>query len=206
MKLKDLLLGFACIALTSVAIAQDFDIKQGDTIVSASSFGKGDHVLIALPGAIRGSNPDKNSLRGRASEIANENAGIRVISISWSGPGDVAAAVRFAKESGAKKISLLGHSRGAGLAAQFASSQPDGEFDTIILLSSGDDQGIPLTKSKKLFVYSKGDSLARWTPRSFEKSAEPKELIALNGSGHGSGDLKAARPSLIADIVAVLKR
>lgn len=206
MKLKDLLLGFACIALASGAIAREFDIKQGDTMVSALGYGKGDHVLILLPGASQGSNPDKNSLRGRASEIANENAGIRVISISWSGPGDVAAAVRFAKETGAKKISLLGHSRGAEMAGRFASSQPDGEFDTIILLSSSDDQGIPLAKSKKLFVYNKGDSLARWTPSSFEKSAEPKELIALNGSGHGSSDLKSQRPSLIADIVATLKR
>lgn len=205
MKLRNLLFGFVCVALAGSAIAQEFDIKQGDAIVSALNFGKGDHVVIAL----HGYQQDRNFFKGYGDEIAK--AGFRVISIDWSGNrgsgfNEVGAAVKFAREQGAKKLSLLGTSRGAELAANYARAQPDGEFDTLVLLSSIDDKGIPLTKTKKLFVFSKYDSKASWTPTVADKSAEPKQLIMLGGSGHGLSNLVAEKADLMQDVIAALKR
>lgn len=206
MKSRNFFVGIAFLAIGGIALAQEFDIKQGDVVVPAFSQGNGDHVLLMLPGAAANSRSNRDGLKNTAIEIAKGNDGIKAISISWFGYGDVAAAVRFAKENGAKKISLLGFSAGAEMAGRFASSQPDGDFDTIVLLGSIDDQGIPLKKTKKLFIHSNVDSIGRWTVKSFEQSSDPKEILVLERSGHSVRDFKAERPSLIADIVAALKR
>ena len=206
MKSRNILVGIAFLAIGGIALAQEFDLKQGEVVVPAFSQGNGNHVLLMLPGAAANSRSNRDGLKNTAIEIAKGNDGIKAISISWQGHGDVAAAVQFAKENGAKKISLLGFSAGAEMAGRFASSQPDGEFDTIVLLGSIDDQGIPLKKTKKLFIHSNGDSIGRWTVKSFEQSADPKEILILERSGHSLRDFKAERPSLIADIAAALKR
>jgi len=195
-----------CLAPVGGAQALEFDIEQDSITVSALEYGSGEHVLLALPGAKPGKTPNRKSLKKISAEIAENAPGIKVISITWSDEEAVAAAVRYARMNGAKKISLLGHSRGAEMAGRFASTQADGEFDSLILLSSADDQGIPLTKTKKLFVYNKGDSYASWTPVSFDKSAEPKEMLALDGNGHLIKHLEAERPSLIEDIVKLLNQ
>jgi len=206
MQIMRAILGFACLAFIGSASAQEFEIKRDDVAVLALSCGSGGHVVLALPGAKPGTQPKTKSLKYLCSQIAKNSSDIQVISLSWSGAEDVSAAVQYATDKGAQKVSLLGHSRGAEMAARYASSRPDGEFNTLVLLSSADDQGIPLTKTKKLFVYNKGDSYARGAPISFEKSAEPKQMMSLGGSGHGFKALKAERPNLVNDIIEVLER
>lgn len=201
-----LILVLSCLASVGMANAQDLDIEHNGITVSALEYGSGGHVLIALPGAKPGKTPNKNALKKLAMEIAEKASGVKVISITWPDQNAVAAAVSYAKANGASKVSLLGHSRGAEMAGRYASTLPEGQIDSLILLSSADDQGIPLTRTKKLFVYNKGDSYARWTPASYEKSAQPKELIELNGDGHLIDHLKAERPNLIGDIVTLLNR
>jgi dienelactone hydrolase len=204
-KLTRVLLGLACITLAGSALAQELEIRQGEMVVGATNFGEGDHVVIALHGN-RGS---RAFFKDYGDEFAR--SGLRVISIDWPGkPGtgarELGAAVQFAREQGARKLSLVGFSRGAELAASYASAQADGEFDTVVLLASGGDQGIPLTKTKKLFIYNKYDSIARWTPVAAGKSAEPKQVIALGGSGHGIRWLVEEKPDLIREVIAELKR
>lgn len=205
MKLRNLLFGLVCVALAGSAIAQEFDIKQDDTTVGALNYGQGDHVVIG----IHGLNQSRTFFKDYGDEIAK--AGFRVITFNWSsdrGAGfkELGAAVKFAREQGAKKISLLGTSRGAELAANYARAQPDGEFDTLVLFSNIDDKGIPLAKTKKLFIYGKYDSKASWTPTVMEKSAEPKQLIELDGSGHGIAALVSKKSDLMQDVIAALKR
>lgn len=212
MKLKNLLLGLACIALTGGAAAQvEADIKAGDNIVSAMMMGEGDHVVIALHGA--GGNDrrfffiDKGGQMGQA--LAK--AGFRVIAVNWSGQagggfGEVAAAIAHAKETGAKKISLMGHSRGGELAANYAKQQPDGTFDTVIQFSSVDDQGLPMAKTKKLFAYNKYDRWANWQPAAFDKSVEPKQKIELGGGGHPVSALIGEKADLAQDVIGILQK
>lgn len=206
MKKTVLVLALSCLVSVGIVNAGEFDIEQDGVSVPALEYGSGEHILIALPGAKPGKVPNRNALKKVIAEIADKAPGVKVISISWPDQNAVAATVRYAKANGAKKVSLLGHSRGAEMAGRYASAQPDGEIDSLILLSSADDQGIPLTKTKKLFVYNKGDSYAQWTPTSFEKSEAPKEIMALEGDGHLVDHLKEKRPTLIEDIVKLLSR
>jgi dienelactone hydrolase len=206
MKLENLLFGLLCaIALASGAIAQEFDIKQGDSVVGAFNFGQGDHVVIFL----HGKGGDRTYMKKYSDEIVK--AGFRIISINWSGEegaghNELSAAVKFARAQGAKKISLAGLSRGANLVANYAKAQPDGEFDTLVLFSCSDDKGIPLTKTKKLFVFNKLDSIvSQWAPMGADKSAEPKQVIALGGNGHTISGLVSQKADLMQDVVTTLK-
>lgn len=205
MKLSNLLFGFVCVALAGSANAQEFDIKQDDAVVGALNYGKGDHIVIG----IHGFKQSRDFFKDYSDAFVN--AGFRIISVDWSadrGAGfkEVGAAVKFAREQGAKKISLLGTSRGAELAANYARAQPDGDFDTLVLFSGIDDKGIPLTKTKKLFIYSKYDSKADGTPAAVGKSAEPKQMIELEGGGHGISALVSKKADLMQDVIAILKR
>lgn len=204
-RFSSLLFGLACALLAGTAAAQEFAIKEGDATVSALNFGQGEHVVIAL----HGNRANRSFFNDYANEFAN--AGLRVIAIDWPGTAgagynELGMAVRYAREQGAKKLSLLGFSRGAELAANYAKAQPDGDFDTLVLLSTVDDQGIPLAKTKKLFVFNKSDSIARWAPMAANKSAEPKEVIALGGNGHPVKALVAEKADLMQDVIATLKR
>lgn len=204
------LLASALLVAAANAFAQpvEIDIKNGDSTVSALVFGRGsgEHTVIALHGA----GQEKDLFRPIAPGLVRR--GYKVISINWAagpeGPGPglapLAATVRYAREAGAKKISLMGFSRGGELAARFASAQPDGDFDTLILLSSYDDQGIPLAKTKKLFVFHEYDRFGRWSQVSADKSTEPKRLFVLKGGAHSISALLADKPDLVDEIANAL--
>lgn len=205
-----LMLALGGFAVAGPAAAQtNVTVKDGERLVSAVVFGEGEHAIIALHGA---SGANKGAFNWISPALAGR--GFKVISIDWpAGPAGpppgmapLAAAVRFAKEGGAKKVSLMGHSRGAELAARYASLQPDGELDSLILLASLDDQPIALTKTKKLFVFSRNDRLARWSQLSADKSAEPKQIFALKGAAHNMAGLVADKPDLLEEIAGTLGR
>ena len=195
------------------AVAQvEVNIKNGDSPIPAMAMGEGDHVVIALHGRVQGDGR-RYFFHERGGKIGQElaGAGFRVIAPTWAGQsgagfGEVAAAIAFAKETGAKKISLMGHSAGGALAANYARQQPDGIFDTVIQFSSADDKGLPMTKTKKLFAFNKNDRLASWQAAAFEKSAEPKQMVELGGSGHLVSELISEKPDLAKDVVTLLKK
>lgn len=202
----------AGLLVAATAWAQvEADIKVGDAAISAITMGEGEHVVIALHGA--GGNDrrfffgDKGGKMGQA--LAG--AGFRVIAVTWSGQAgsgfsETGMAVQHAKDTGAKKISLMGHSRGGELAANYARQQGDGVFDTVVQFASVDDQGLPMTKTKKLFAFNKYDKWAAWQPAAFEKSVEPKQMIALGGNGHPVSALIGEKADLVQDVVAILRQ
>jgi pimeloyl-ACP methyl ester carboxylesterase len=162
--------------------------------------------------ALHGSSQHKDLFRPIAPGLVRR--GYKVISINWAagpeGPGPglapLAATIRYAREAGAKKVSMMGFSRGGELAARFASGQPDGDFDTLILMSSPDDQAIPLSRTKKLFVFHEGDRIGRWSRVSADKSSEPKQVFALKGGAHSLAALLADKPDLVDEIADTLGR
>lgn len=203
-------LGLAALLGGGSASAQvETDLTNGDRVVSAITMGEGDHVVIAL----HGSDNDRNFFfLGKGGQLGRKlaNAGFRVIAVTWSGRSggfsEVDAAVAQARATGALKVSLMGHSRGGQLAANYALQQADGTIDTVIQLSSSDDQGLPMTRTKKLFVFSKYDRVANWQPAAFAKSAQPKQLIEVGGGGHGVGALISEKPDLVRDVVRLLRQ
>jgi dienelactone hydrolase len=129
-----LFFGVACIAIACTAAAQEFDIKDGELTVKALNFGAGDHVAIAL----HGNNGNRSFFTNYANDLVK--AGFRVISIQWpgnppaSGIAPLRAAMKLAREQGAKNLSLIGFSKGGELAALFARTQAsEEELDTIVL-------------------------------------------------------------------------
>ena len=195
----------------SVLAQVETDIKGNDRTVSAFLMGEGDHVVIALHG---GSGTNRGfffSPCGGQMGRKLANAGFRVIAVTWpgrTGTGfiEVGTAIAHARETGARKISLMGHSRGGELAADYARAEVDGTFDTVIEFSSVNDKGLPMTKTKKLFAFNKNDPHARWQPTAFEKSADPKQKIELGGGGHCVGQLIVEKADLVRDVVRLLRQ
>ncbi len=204
----------ALVSLTAFgsAIAQvETDLKVGESVLSAMTMGEGGHVVIALHGA--GGNDRRFFFGDKGGKLgqALADAGFRVIAPTWSGQGgsgfnEVNIAIAHAKETGAQKISIMGHSRGGELAANYAKQQPDGTFDTVIQFGSVDDGGLPMTQTKKLFAYNKYDKWARWQGSAFDKSSEPKQKIELGGSGHPVSALISEKPDFVQDVIAILKK
>lgn len=210
--LKKLAAGLFMASVVVSASAQvETDLKVGDNTVSAMTMGEGEHVVIALHGA--GGNDRRFFFIEKGGQMGQvlAQAGFRVIAPTWAGQAgmgfsEVTTAIAYAKETGAKKISLMGHSRGGELAANYAKQQPDGTFDTVIQFSSVDDQGLPMTQTKKLFAYNKYDQWAKWQGAAFDKSTEPKQQIQLGGSGHPVSALISEKPDLVQDVVGILKK
>jgi len=209
---KWIAIGLAAVLSGGSALAQvETDIKRGDRIVSALIMGEGDHVVIALHG---GGGTDRHFFfLGKGGQMGRKlaNAGFRVIAVNWSGQGgggfsEVDTAIAHARETGAKKISLMGHSRGGELAANYARQQADGVLDTVIQFSSVDGQGLPMTKTKKLFAFNKHDHHASWQSVAFDKSVEPKQKIELGGNGHTVGELIREKADLVRDVVGILRQ
>lgn len=204
--------GIIALLIGGSAVAQvETDIKSGERVVSAMTAGQGDHVVIALHG---GSGTDRrfffSDMGGQMGQKL-ARAGFRVIAINWAGQAgggfhEVGVAIAYAKETGAQRISLMGHSRGGELAANYARQQDDGAFDTVIQLASVDDQGLPMTKTKKLFAFNKYDKHPMFQAAAYEKSAEPKRLIELGGSGHAVSALIKEKPDFVRDVVMLLRK
>lgn len=194
------------------ALAQtEIDFKNGDNIVSAMVMGEGEHAVIALHGA--GGNDRRYFFSAPGGQLGQElaKAGFRVIAPSWSGQagggfGEVGAAIAHAKSAGAKKISLMGHSRGGELVANYARQQGDGMFDSVIQFGSVDDRGLEMPKTKKLFAFNKGDRFANWQPAAFDKSSEPKVKLQLGGNGHPVSALITEKADLAKDVIDLLKK
>jgi len=209
---KWIVVGCAALLTSVGAVAQvDTVIKSGENNISVMTMGEGEHVVIALHGA--GGNDRRFFFAGKGGEMgqALANAGFRVIAVNWAGQAgagftEVAAAVAHARETGAKKISLMGHSRGGELAANYARSQDDGTFNTVIQFCSVDDKGLSMTQTKKLFAYNKNDRWAAWQPDAFAKSAEPKVKIELGGRGHAVSDLISEKADLVQDVLGLLNQ
>jgi len=209
---KAIAVGFVAWLCSGAVLAQvETEIKNGEGLIPAMTMGEGEHVVIALHGA--GGNDRRFFFGDNGGEMGQTlaNAGFRVLAVNWSGQAgggfsEVAAAIAHARETGAKKISLMGHSRGGELAANYARQQPEATFDTLIQFSSVDDKGLALTQTKKLFAYNKYDKWAKWQGDAFDKSAEPKKKIELGGSGHPVKALIGEKADLAQEVIGLLKQ
>jgi pimeloyl-ACP methyl ester carboxylesterase len=188
--------------LAGLAAAQktvSFPTEDGG-LIYADVYGQG-HKGIVLA---HGGRFNKESWEKQARTLAS--AGFRVLAIDFrgygksKGPGDadpmgaplhldVLAAVRYLRETGAKSVSIIGGSMGAGAAGDASIASRPGEIDRLVLLGGSPNGPADKLKSATLFIVARDDSSGEGLrlPRiqeQYQKAPEPKALIILDGSAH----------------------
>src|SRR5208283_755400 len=190
-----LLLTIACAAQKTVS----FPTEDGG-LIYADVYGQGERAVVLA----QGRRFNKESWEKQARTLAS--AGFRVLALDFRGYGksrgpgdadpmdaplhlDVLAAVRYLRETGAKSVSIVGGSMGAGAAGDASIASRPGEIDRLVLLGGSPNGPAEKLKSATLFIVARDDSSGDGPrlPRiqeQYQKAPEPKALIILNGSAH----------------------
>jgi pimeloyl-ACP methyl ester carboxylesterase len=173
---------------------------QDGGVIYADVYGKGDRAVVLAHGA----RFNKESWSDQARTLSS--AGFRVLALDFRGYGksrgpgdsdplsaplqlDVLAAVRFLHETGARSVSVVGGSMGAGAAGDASIASQPAQIDRLVLLGGAPDGPADKLKSATLFIVARDDSSGDGPrlPRiqqQYEKAPEPKQLIILDGSAH----------------------
>jgi pimeloyl-ACP methyl ester carboxylesterase len=179
--------------------AVSFPTEDGG-VVSADVYGEGDKGVVLA----HGGRFNKGSWNKQARTLAS--AGFRVLALDFRGYGksrgpgdsdvlsaplhlDVLAAVRYLRKTGAKSVSVVGGSMGAGAAGDASIASRPREIDRLVFLGGSPNGSAEKLKSPSLFIVARNDTSGDG-PRlpgiqeQYEKAPEPKELIILDGSAH----------------------
>ena len=192
----------AAVLLAGVAAAQktvSFSTEDGGTIF-ADLYGDGDRAVLL----VHGGSFNKESWAKQAQTLAA--AKFRVLAIDLrgygksKGPGgsdpmdaplhlDVLAAVRYLRQSGAKRVSIVGGSMGGSAAGDASIQSRPGEIDRVVFLGSAPNEPAEKLKSASLFIVARDDAnedglRLPGIRKQYEKAPEPKQLIILEGSAH----------------------
>jgi dienelactone hydrolase len=102
---------------------------------------------------------------------------------------DVLAAVRYLHKMGAKSVSVVGASMGAGAAGDASISSRPGEIDRVVFLGGAPNGSADQLKSPALFIVARDDSSSDGPrlpgiQKQYNRTPEPKKLIILDGSAH----------------------
>src|SRR5271157_2662762 len=190
------------LALLEPAAAQrlvSFPTQDGG-LVYADLYGTGARGVVLA----HGGQFNKESWEKQARAL--EKAGFHVLAIDFRGYGqsrgpgdsdplsaplhfDVLAAVRYLRKSGAKSVSVVGASMGAGAAGDASIASRPGEIAHLVLLGGSPNEPAEKLKSATLFIVARDDSSGDGPrlPRiqeQYEKAPQPKALIILEGSAH----------------------
>jgi pimeloyl-ACP methyl ester carboxylesterase len=169
-------------------------------LVYADVYGEGVRGVVLA----HGGRFNKESWEQQARTLAS--AGFQVLAIDFrgygksKGPGDahpmdaplhldVLAAVRYLRETGAKSVSIVGGSMGAGAAGDASIASRPGQIDRLVFLGGSPNGPAEKLKSASLFIVARDDSNGDGPrlPRiqeQYKKAPEPKALIILEGSAH----------------------
>lgn len=193
---------FVALIVTTVAAAQQtvsFPTEDGGRVCADVYRGGTRAVVLAHGGRFT-----KESWHEQANVLASD--GFKVLAIDFrgfgcsSGPGekdfdhapfenDVLAAVHYLKTRGAKTISVVGGSFGAGAAGNASIKSSPGDIDRIVFLGGAPNLPAEKLKSRSLFIVARDDAneAGPRLPRirtQYERAPQPKELVILDGSAH----------------------
>ncbi len=200
--MRTLIVTLAALLFSGAVTAQrtvSFPTEDGG-VVFADVYGTGNRGVVLA----HGGRFNKESWAKQAQTLAA--AGFQVLALDFRGYGksrgpgqsdvftaplrlDVLAAVRYLRKTGAKTVSVVGGSLGAGAAGDASIVSQPGEIARVVFLGGSPNGSAENLKSSSLFIVARDDS-SEDGPRlpgirkQYEKAPEPKELIILDGSAH----------------------
>jgi pimeloyl-ACP methyl ester carboxylesterase len=193
---------FLALFLVQAAAAQktiSFPAEDGG-VIYADVYGEGGRAVVLA----HGGRFNKESWKKQAHTLAS--AGFQVLALDFRGYGksrgpgdsapmdaplhlDVLAAVRYLRKTGAKSVSVVGGSMGAGAAGDASIASQLGEIDRLVFLGGAPNGPAEKLKSPSLFIVARDDASGDG-PRlpgiqqQYDKAPQPKSLIILEGSAH----------------------
>jgi pimeloyl-ACP methyl ester carboxylesterase len=188
--------------LAQTAAAQttvSFPTEDGG-VIYADVYGEGGRAVVLA----HGGRFNKESWEKQARVLVS--AGFRILAFDFRGYGksrgpgesdpmnaplhlDVLAAVRYMRKTGAKSVSVVGGSMGAGAAGDASIASQPGEIDRLVFLGGAPNGPTEKLKSPSLFIVARNDTSGDG-PRlpgiqqQYDKAPQPKSLIILEGSAH----------------------
>jgi pimeloyl-ACP methyl ester carboxylesterase len=154
-------------------------------------YGAGHHAVVLAHGAVF----NKESWSEQSKLLAGK--GLRVLAIDFRGYGksqagsqpdalhlDVLAAVRYLRDQGARRVSIVGGSMGGRAAGDAAVAARQGEIDRLILLAPPRISRPQEIKGATLFIVAQGDRLASSVKEQYAAAPDPKRLVVLDGNAH----------------------
>jgi esterase/lipase len=192
----------AALLLAEGAAAQKpvfFPTEDGG-VIYADIYGEGGRSVVLA----HGGRFNKESWEQQARTLAS--AGFRVLALDFRGYGksrgpgqsdpmnaplhlDVLAAVHYLRKTGAKSVSVVGGSMGAGAAGDASIASRPGEIDRLVLLGGAPNGPAENLKSSALFIVAREDESGDGPrlpgiQKQYDKAPQPKSLIILEGSAH----------------------
>jgi pimeloyl-ACP methyl ester carboxylesterase len=193
---------FVAVLLAQTAAAQkpvSFPTEDGG-VIRADVYGESTRAVVLA----HGGRFNKESWEKQARTLVS--AGFRVLALDFRGYGksrgpgqsdpmsaplhlDVLGAVHYLRKSGAKSVSVIGASMGAGAAGDASIASPPGEIDRLVFLGGAPNGPAEKLKSPSLFIVARNDTSGDG-PRlpgiqqQYDKAPQPKSLIILEGSAH----------------------
>lgn len=114
-----------------------------------------------------------------------QKEGIASLALESTSLEDVQSGIRFLSRHDKQHIVLIGASIGGGAVQSAASTDKTGVVKLAILLGTATGNMNDDHETEKLFIVTENDFFSAQTYSSFEKAAEPKELMVYSGSAHG---------------------
>jgi len=184
-----------------------FETDDGATIFG-NLYGEGSHAVVLAHGAIF----NKESWDSLATWLLAD--GYQALAIDFRGYGkstaarrpkdlheDILGGIRYLREQGATRVSVIGASMGGGAAGDAAARAEPGEIDRLILLAAVAARSARRMQGTKLFIVSQDDASRRTVEQQFKAASEPKELRILEGSAHAQHIFQTNQGRALTDVI-----
>lgn len=202
-------MGNTCPADASGPIQEVSFETAGGGRIFANLTGRGDHAVVPAHGAVF----SKESWTPLMERLAGE--GYRVPAIDFRGYGksthgtgkdalyeDLLAAIRYLRDQGARRISVIGGSMGGGAAAEVAVRSKPGDIDALGLLSAMPIDGPGKIRADRvLFVASEEEGAVSMIKEQYRRAPEPKRLEFLRGSAHARHIFKTDQAEALTGLI-----
>ena len=201
--------------MTEISLAVEISFKTEDkATIYANYQQRGSHAVLLAHGAIF----NKESWGKFEQSLLDTN--FTVLAIDFRGYNkstqgeqlhalykDILAGVKFLRnQNNIDKVTVLGASMGGAAASKASVYSAENSIDQLILLSPAKVFKAEALKGDTLFIASKKEYLKKSIETAFNKAADPKQLLLINGKAHAQHIFKTDQSEILsAAIIKFLK-